>query len=102
MNVTTRPSLGDSRLAERLKRDPWTETIRRRFNPEPLGNHLSQNGAVTLALRHRGDLDGDGAERIDGDRRDRLGAVLAQMHGESLADTCCRAGHDHGAIFKKL
>ncbi|MBX9454584.1 MAG: universal stress protein [Rhizobium sp.] len=25
--------------AERLKRDPWTEVIRRRFNPEPLGLH---------------------------------------------------------------
>jgi nucleotide-binding universal stress UspA family protein len=25
--------------SERLKRDPWTEVIRRRFNPEPLGTH---------------------------------------------------------------
>jgi serine/threonine protein kinase len=25
--------------SERLKRDPWTEVIRRRFNPEPLGVH---------------------------------------------------------------
>ena len=25
--------------AERLRRDPWTEVIRRRFNPEPLGIH---------------------------------------------------------------
>jgi serine/threonine protein kinase len=25
--------------AEKLHRDPWTEVIRRRFNPEPLGTH---------------------------------------------------------------
>ena len=25
--------------SEKLKRDPWTEVIRRRFNPEPLGFH---------------------------------------------------------------
>lgn len=25
--------------SERMKRDPWTEVIRRRFNPEPLGLH---------------------------------------------------------------
>ncbi|UVC07816.1 universal stress protein [Rhizobium sp. TH2] len=25
--------------AEKLRRDPWTEVIRRRFNPEPLGLH---------------------------------------------------------------
>lgn len=25
--------------SERLARDPWTEVIRRRFNPEPLGTH---------------------------------------------------------------
>ncbi|MDB5555900.1 MAG: serine/threonine protein kinase [Rhizobium sp.] len=25
--------------AEKLKRDPWTQVVRRRFNPEPLGYH---------------------------------------------------------------
>ena len=47
-----------------------------RLEAERVSDDLRQHGAVALALRHRGDMHGDAAERIERDGRGRLRAIL--------------------------
>ncbi len=77
----------------------------RRREAENIGHDLRQHRAMALPLRHRGDVHGDRADRIERDRRGRLSAVL----GSGLAALVRRqhrgdvahvgdAGLDHGRI----
>jgi eukaryotic-like serine/threonine-protein kinase len=71
--------------SERLKRDPWTEIIRRRFNPEPLGVHrpaivagqYADAPIVLVAI----DLDNTSAER----------AAALRLTTERIVETSPRA-----------
>ena len=46
------------------------------FHPQHVGDDLGEDGAMPLALRHRGDVRRDRSDRIDGDRRACRRAVL--------------------------
>ena len=47
-----------------------------RLQAERVGDNLCQHGAVTLALRHRGNMHRDAAKRIKRHRRGCLRAIL--------------------------